>query len=83
MELVVNTFETEPLPEPRTRFVYSNEPMLNSNYKAAAQENFINSSKPSVFGMRQRIKFKRYNSVNAIGVLLKLSVFVIALTMMF
>ncbi|TCK67369.1 hypothetical protein DFQ05_1143 [Winogradskyella wandonensis] len=83
MELVVNTFETEPLPEPRETFVYINEPLLNSNYKAAVQQNFINSDKPSVFGMRQRLKFKQFNSVNAIGVVLKLSVFVIALTMMF
>lgn len=83
MELLVNTFETEPLPEPRETFVYANEPLLNSSYKAAVQENFINSSKPSVFGMRQRLKFKQHNSVNTIGVVLKLSVFVIALSMIF
>lgn len=80
MELVLNTFETEPLPEPRETFIYTNEPLLNSNYKAAVEQNFIKSSKPSVFGMRQRLKFKQFNNVNAIGVILKLSVFVTVLT---
>ena len=42
----------------------------------------IKSSKPSVFGMRQRLKFKQFNNVNAIGVILKLSVFVTVLTFM-
>ena len=28
MELVLNTFETEPLPEPRETFIYANEPLL-------------------------------------------------------
>lgn len=83
MELVVNTFETEPLPKPRETFVYRNEPLLNSSYKAAVQQNFINSEKPSVSGMRQRLKFKQFNNVNTIGVALKLSVFVIALSMIF
>ncbi len=80
MELVLNTFETEPLPEPRETFIYTNEPLLNSNYKAEVEQNFIKSSKPSVFGMRQRLKFKQFNNVNAIGVILKLSVFVTVLT---
>ena len=83
MELVVNTFETEPLPEPRESFVYTNKPLLNSSYKAAVQQNFINSDKPSVFRMRQRLKFKQFNSANAIGVTLKLSLFVIAISMIF
>ena len=51
MELVLNTFETEPLPEPRETFIYTNEPLLNSNYKAAVEQNFIKSSKPSVFSI--------------------------------
>ncbi|MFD1063149.1 hypothetical protein ACFQ1Q_07810 [Winogradskyella litorisediminis] len=83
MELVVNTFETEPLPESKTSFDFTNEPLLNSNYKAAARQNLINSKKPSVYGMRNRLKFKQFNSVNAIGVALKLSVFIIAVTMIF
>ncbi|WP_299113352.1 hypothetical protein [uncultured Winogradskyella sp.] len=83
MELVLNTIETEPLPEPRETFVYANEHLLNSNYKAAVQQNFINSSKPSVFGMRQCLKFKQFNNVQAIGVVLKLSVFVTVLSIMF
>ncbi len=83
MELVVNTFETEPLPKPRKRFVYTRETLLNTNYKSAAEQNFINSEKPSVFGMRQRLKFKQFNNVNTIAVTLKLSVFVIALSMIF
>lgn len=83
MELVLNTFETEPLPEPKTTFEFSNEPLLNSNYKAAAKESLINSTKPTVSRMRKRLKFNQFNSVNAIGVALKLSVFVITVIMIF
>ncbi len=83
MELVLNSLEIEPLPESGVINEFANRPLLNSNYKAAARKNLINSSKPSVFGMRQRIKYKRFNSVNAVGVALKVSVFVLALSMMF
>lgn len=80
MELVLNTVETEPLPEPRVGFVKSGKSLLNSNFKAAAAENFTNPS-DSVFGKRQHLKFRQFNRVNAIGVVLKLSIFVIALSM--
>ena len=85
MELVVNTFETEPLPESLKPFDFShlNDQLLNSNYKAATKENFITSSKSSVFKMRQRLKYKQFNSVNAAAIVLKLSVFVFTLTMLF
>ena len=83
MEIVLNTLDIEPLPEPEVINGFTNRPLLNSNYKAAAHKNLINSSKRSVFGMRQRIKFKRFNNVNAVGVALKVSVFILALTLMF
>ena len=83
MELVLTNLETEVSPEPRATFVYSNEPLLNSNYKAAEQLNFINSSNSSVFSIRQRLKFKQFNSINAIGVALKLSIFIITLAVIF
>ena len=83
MQLVVNTLEIEPLPEPQENFEFTNEPLLNSNYKAAAKLNLINSESPSVSRMRKRLRFRQFNSVNAISVALKLSVFVLALTMMF
>ena len=83
MQLVVNTLEIEPLPEPQENFEFTNEPLLNSNYKAAAKLNLINSESPSVSRMRKRLRFRQFNSVNAIGVVLKLSVFVITLSMLF
>ena len=83
MELVVKSLEIETLPESSVNFEFTNQPLLNSNYKAAANQNVINSKKPSVSRMRQRLKFRQFNSVNAISVALKLSVFVIALSMMF
>ena len=83
MELVVNTFETEPEPSELFDFNHLNNQLLNSNYKAVVKENFIKSSKPSVFKMRQRLKYSQFNNVNAAGVILKLSVFVFTLTMLF
>ena len=83
MELVLSRLETETLPESRETFVYSNDPLLNSNYKSAVQENFLDSSKPSIFRVRQQLKFKQFNSINAIGVVLKLSIFIITLSAIF
>ena len=83
MELVLTQQETEPSPRLKKEFVFENERLLNSNYKSAVEQNFINSSSKSVFGVRQHLKFKRFNMVNHMDVVLKLSIFVITLAILF
>lgn len=83
MELVLTQQETEPSPKLRNEFIFKNERLLTSNYKSAVEENFVNSSSKSVFGVRQHLKFKRFNMVSHMDVVLKLSIFVITLAILF
>lgn len=85
MELTVSTYKSEPTPEPSRsfNFKYLNDPLLNSNYKAVARKNLINSSVSSVFRKRQYLKFKQFYNVSAIAVILRLTVFIFTLSMIF
>lgn len=82
MELVVNTtLEFEPEPIKVNHFTTNG--LLNSNYKSLVNQNFCKSTKKSVFGIRQRLKASQFNMVNHTAVILKLSVFAIALVALF
>lgn len=84
MELVLTNTDSEPLPERKSVNVISNpEGILNSNYKQIVKNNFKNKSSQSIFGIRQRIKNRRFLSTPGIDVILKVSVFVIALAVIF
>lgn len=83
MELVLTQQDTEPLPKTKKEFAFNTKCLLNSNYKSVAEQSLSNSSTASVFGVKQHLKFKRFSVVNHIDVVLKLSVFVMALAMLF
>ena len=83
MELVLTQQETEPSPRTRKEFVFNNEHLLNSTYKSVVKQNLTNSSSTSVFGVRQHLKHKRFNMVNHMDMVLKLSIFVITLAILF
>jgi len=82
MELVLNQ-KLESVPEPIVVSHYTTNGLLNSNYKSIVKHNFSNSTTKSVFGIRQRIKSSQLNMVNHIGIVLKISVFAIALVAIF
>ena len=82
MELVVNQ-ELECLPEPTAVSQFTAKGLLNSNYKSIVKQNFSKSTTKSVFGIRQRLKSSQLNMVNHTAVILKLSVFAIALVALF
>lgn len=82
MELVLNQ-KLETVPEPIEVSHFTTNGLLNSNYKSIVRENFSKSTTKSVFGIRQRIKSSQLNKVNHTAVLLKLSVFAIALIAIF
>ena len=82
MELVLNQ-KLESLPEPIAVSHYTTNGLLNSNYKSIVKHNFSKSTTKSVFGIRQRIKSSQLRMVNHAGVILKLSVFAIALVAIF
>ena len=82
MELVLNQ-ELEFVSEPSEVSYLTTNGLLTSNYKSIVKQNFNNSSTKSVFGIRQRLKAFQFNMVNHTAVILKLSVFAIALIALF
>ena len=82
MELVLNQ-KLESVPEPIAVSHYTTNGLLNSNYKSIVKHNFSKSTTKSVFGIRQRIKSSQLNMVNHAAIILKLSVFAIALVAIF
>ncbi|WP_282041137.1 hypothetical protein [Winogradskyella flava] len=82
MELVLNQ-KLESVSEPVAVSHYTTNGLLNSNYKSIVKQNFSESTTKSVFGIRQRIKSSQLRMVNHTSVILKLSVFAIALVAMF
>lgn len=80
MELVLTRVDLDPLPkQKRETFTFKNEGLLTSNYKEEIQDNFFNSNPTSVFGIKQRIKSSQYQYLPSIDIILKLSVFAIAI----
>jgi len=83
MELVLTHQDIEPLPKQKIKpFVFCNEGILNSNYKEGTKENFFHSNPKSIFGIKQSVKSKQYQFTSSIETILKLSVFVIVLSIM-
>ena len=82
MELVVNQ-ELEFLPEPIQLTQFTNNGLLNSNYKSIVKQNFSQSTIKSIFSIRQHLKSSQINTVNHTAVILKLSVFAIVLIALF
>ena len=83
MELLI-TQELEPLPIRRLETKF--EPpvgLLNSNYKKVVKCNLNNHNSNSIFGIKQRIKSRQYQFTSSIETLLKVSVFVIVLAVIF
>ena len=82
MEFVINQ-DLEIIPEPIEVSDLKAQGLLNSYYKSVVKQNFSMSTATSIFGIRQRIKSSQFYSVNHTAVILKLSVFAMALTALF
>jgi len=84
MEIVLTHQEFEPLPrQKREPFIFNNEGILSSAYKDETRNNFFRSNPKSVFGAKQRIKSFQYQYTSSIDAILKISVFAIALIVVF
>jgi len=81
MDITLTTLEADPLPEPSLGFVKTTKPLLNSNYKATAEQNYNSISSASVFAKRQLLKFNQFNNSIPASVILKLTLFVSVLSM--
>lgn len=82
MELVITPVDLEPLPKPRQEVIH-NKPMglLTSNYKAIAKQNLKASNANSIFGIKQRVKSSQYQTNCHAEAILKLSIFLILLSL--
>lgn len=80
MELVITSQKLKPSHTSRleTEFIRP-EGLLNSNYKSAINYNLHHTDSSSIFGIKQRIKSRRYHLTSSIDTVLKLSVFTIVL----
>ena len=81
MDITLTPSEAEVLPEPSLGYVKKTKPLLNSNYKATAEQSFTKPKASSVFVKRQHLKFNRYNDIIPAGVIVRLSLFAIVLSM--
>jgi hypothetical protein len=83
MELLI-TQELEPLPIRNLKREFETpEGLLNSNYKKVVKCNLNNRNSNSIFGIKQRVKSRQYQFTSSIETLLKVSVFVIVLAVIF
>lgn len=80
MELVLTSqeLESESKHKTKTEFVRP-EGLLNSNYKTVVKCNLHEPNVNSLFGIKQRVKSRRYQFTSSIDTILKVSVFVIVL----
>ena len=77
MELVITTQDLKPLPKQNEEFVNKPLGFLNSNYQQVVRSNFNKVNSHSIFGIRQRIKSRQFNSTSSIGTILKVSLFIV------
>jgi len=72
--------EKEPLPERIFEpIIFKNEGLLRSTYKLETNHNYFHSSPNSIYGIKQRLNYRRFQVTSSIEAVLKLSVFAIAL----
>ena len=82
MELAIHQ-ELEAVSHKATAANFTTKGLLNSNYKSVVSKNFSKTSRPSIFNIRQDVKSSQFRNVNHIAAILKLSVFFIALVIIF
>ena len=84
MELVLTHQEIEPLPIITVNNIH-NKPMglLTSEYKAVAKSKYSKLNRQSLFGIRQAVKSRFYNSHCVAEVTIKISLFLIIFLAMF
>lgn len=82
MTLVLKSKQSFPLPILHLGKGFNRpEGLLNSNYKSLVNYNFKHATSKSIFGIKQRIKGRRYQFASNLESLLKL--FVVAVGMLF
>lgn len=84
MTLTLKSKQLTPLPIRRlgTGFIRP-KGLLNSNYKSAVNYNLKHANSKSIFGIKQRVKGRRYQFTSSVETVLKLSFFATVLAFIF
>lgn len=85
MELIITNTKSQSLSKRRIIEKESQpEGILTSNYKQIVNQNLKSASPNTVFGVKQRVKSLQFQATsNAVETLLKLSVFTVAILLIF
>ena len=78
MELVITTQDLEPLPQKENDAVNRPLGFLNSNYQQVVKSNFSKMNSNSIFGIKQRLKSRQFNTSCSVETILKVSLFFVA-----
>ncbi|MCF7560968.1 hypothetical protein L3X39_10005 [Sabulilitoribacter multivorans] len=83
MELVLTKEDLEPLPKQKEDLISEPSGFLNSYYKNIVSENYKKLNTTSIFAFKQRIKRKCYTRNCMAETTLKLSIFLVAILLIF
>jgi len=75
MELLITSQDLEPLPIQKVELVNKPLGFLNSKYKQLVKRNFNKKNSRSVFGIKQQLKSKQFNTPCSVETILKVSLF--------
>lgn len=79
---MTTTIQTQPISVPvepiETYSNFENRGMLTSRYKEEIKENFSNTESQSLFNLKRRVRTNQHRFSPTAGVVLKVSVFVLA-----
>ena len=78
MELVITLQDLEPLPTQENDTVNKPLGFLNSNYQKIVNSNFSKVNSNSIFGIRQRLKSRQFNTCCSVETILKVALFFVA-----
>lgn len=80
MELVLSSQNLEPFPKQE---IVRPEGLLNSNYKRIVSSNYKTTNTNTLFAIKQRVKSRQFQFTSSIDTILKLTVFTVAIVLMF
>ena len=83
MELVLSTKNIERLPKHNEDYINKHSGFLTSEYKTVVKQNYSKQKSTSIFSIKQRIKSRSYSTNNIAETTLKLSLFLIAMVLIY
>ncbi len=83
MELVLSTQNLGRLPKQKQDLINKPSGFLNSQYKDVVKASYKNQKTTSIFGIKQRVKSRRYTTSCVAETTLKLSLFLIIVLLIF